>query len=220
MPDSPDLVWTRLEAWLSAHLLPVVRRETPGATLEGVLRPGLSEEAVQEAETRFGFPFPADFRASLLRHDGALFWPGTEEFLTLEAAWEDTRMRREVLAERPAQGEVAEPETVADGVRQVWWDEGWWSLNSDGGGNGLVLDARPPEGCTAGQVLDFDHETTDRPRRHASFTAYLEDTLARLESGWYVASEWLTARNLLAPDHPDYTEDDYATWRARQSQAE
>ena len=213
MSDSLDLVWTRLETWLTEQLLPVAQRDTPGATLAQILRPGLSEEAVRAAEARFGFPFPADFRASLRRHDGATSWPGTEDFLTLEAAWEDTRMRRELLAGRTAE---SGPEAVVDGVRQVWWDAGWWSLNSDGGGNGLVLDARPPEGGVAGQVLDFGHETTDRPRRHASFTAYLEDTLARLESGWYVASEWLTARSLLAPDHPDYTEDDYATWRARQ----
>jgi cell wall assembly regulator SMI1 len=211
MPDSLDSVWTRLEAWLSTHLLPVVERDTPGATLGHILRPGLSEEAVAAAETEFGFSFPADFRASLLRHDGAVFWPGTEDFLTLAAAWEDTRMRRELLAEQ-----TTGPEVAVDGVRQVWWDAGWWSLNSDGGGNGLVLDARPPAGGVAGQVLDFDHETTDRPRRHASFMAYLEDVLARLDSGWYVASEWLTARNLLAPDHPEYTEDDYATWLARQ----
>lgn len=213
MSEALDTVWTRLEAWLTTHFLPVVQRGAPQATLAQILRPGLSPEAVGAAEARFGFPFPADFRASLLRHDGAAFWPSTEDFLTLEAAWEDTRMHREVLAGRAAgQG----PEITVDGVRQVWWDAGWWSLHSDGGGGGLVLDARPPEGGVPGQVLDFDHETTDRPRRFVSFTAYLEATLARLEAGWYVASEWLTPRNLLSPDHPAYTEDDYATWQARQ----
>jgi len=51
-------LWQRLEGW----------EQKNGRTLR--LRPGATEKAIADAEKKMKLTFPADFRASLLLHDG------------------------------------------------------------------------------------------------------------------------------------------------------
>lgn len=66
MPGMNDL-WQRLEAWAKKS----------GRTLR--LRPGATEKAIAAAEKKMKLTFPADFRASLLLHDGQQRKPGDDD---------------------------------------------------------------------------------------------------------------------------------------------
>ncbi|WP_390899368.1 SMI1/KNR4 family protein, partial [Streptomyces mirabilis] len=52
--------WHRIDAWLSRHASKALAD----------LRPPASWQSIQEAESRLGFPLPADLRESLRCHDG------------------------------------------------------------------------------------------------------------------------------------------------------
>ena len=65
----------------------------------------------------------------------------------------------------------------------MWWHPGWvpfvwWST-----GENTCLDLAPTDEGTRGQVLIVWHETGERYAEHPSFTAWLEDILADLDSG-------------------------------------
>src|SRR5437660_75373 len=53
-------LWKRLEAWKAKNVPDMLFRPRPPTT----------EEAIADAETEMKLTFPADFRASLLVHDG------------------------------------------------------------------------------------------------------------------------------------------------------
>ncbi|MFB9994059.1 SMI1/KNR4 family protein [Deinococcus oregonensis] len=209
MSPEIDLAWSRIETWYEAHLLPRFRRHARHATLTDLLYPGATEQQIAEAETRFGRPFPAEFRASLKRHDGAALWPGGEGLPPLEEAWTLTESRRHALERFPAEGQPSR-----DGVEQVWWHSAWWSFERDGGGNGTALDLQPAPCGHPGQVIGIDHETADRPLLAMGLALYLSEVADLLEAGWYVASEWLAARDTLDETHKLYAED-LDRWRAK-----
>jgi cell wall assembly regulator SMI1 len=67
-------------------------------------------------------------------------------------------------------GNVAIPDP---GVQDAWWDPGWISIASDGGGDSVCIDLHPATGGTAGQVILMNHENGFRPRLAGSFTELL-----------------------------------------------
>ncbi|THF69187.1 hypothetical protein E7T06_12995 [Deinococcus sp. Arct2-2] len=209
MSTEIDLAWKRIETWYEAQLLPIFRRQVRHAALADLLHPGATELQIAEAETLFGRPFPAEFRASLQRHDGAALWPGGEGLPPLEEAWTLTQSRRHALGLSPT-----EEQPSIDGVEQVWWHSAWWSFERDGGGNGTALDLQPAPGGQLGQVIGIDHETADRPLLATGVASYLNDVADLSEAGWYVASEGLAARDTLDETHP-LSAGDLDTWRAK-----
>jgi cell wall assembly regulator SMI1 len=82
--------WARVERWFAQH--------RPDLALN--LRPGATEKAIAAAEKQLGVELPADFRSSLLVHDGQDDWPGVQLFpvahrlgavASLARCWKDDR---------------------------------------------------------------------------------------------------------------------------------
>jgi|GEM_PF-6412200 cell wall assembly regulator SMI1 len=60
------------------------------------------------------------------------------------------------------------------GIQPKWFHSKWLPIASDGGGNLLCVDCDPAEGGTVGQVIEFDHEQTCRPKRATDLLELLE----------------------------------------------
>ena len=197
---SAAVFWSRFEAWLA---------DNEAGSLLALLSPGAADAELNDIGTRFGFPFPEEFRAFYQVHNGASFWPGEERLLSLEEGLDTTLMRRTILKDTPDPSEFA-PRTDEHGVPQTWWDEHWFSLTTDGGGNGLAVQCGP--GDPAGQVVYFDHEGSSRSS-DASLPHYLATLMQDLESGWYVVRD----NALCARDQLDEDDEDQSEWLDEQS---
>ena len=176
-------LWKRLEAWAKKS----------GRTLR--LRPGATEKAIADAEKKMKLTFPADFRASLLLHDGqerkaadddsetsTLFeWmPGSGALAPLSAIvaqWKDERDNDEDDDEPAIEGGVynvmTHPRRIPiAGTR--WWD-----------GDNTYLDLHPAPKGTAGQLITFTSEC-DVALLGTSFRAALESYVQALDAGDWV----------------------------------
>lgn len=171
-----ETVWQRIETWYAAN--------APASAL----RPGASERAVAAAESELGLTFPAEFRASLLRHDGTAegAWP-TGTLLPVEGILSEAGIWRGLL-EGGDFGEDADHDASEGGglTQPGWWVRGWVPVDADGAGNGAVLDLDPGPRGQVGQLLDMDHEVGPSGPHHASFVAYLRHVADELDSGAYV----------------------------------
>ncbi|MEI1278989.1 SMI1/KNR4 family protein [Leptospira venezuelensis] len=58
-----------------------------------------------------------------------------------------------------------------------WWDKNWYPFGDGGTGDHLVLDKE------TGKVLEFIHDSEDRPEYADSIENYLKDLIEGLESG-------------------------------------
>ena len=176
-------LWARLEAQASRTPLPLR------------LRPPTTEAAIDAAEQTMGLPFPADFRASLLVHDGqvpqdgsleAFEWlPGHAWLASLDRIVEQWREHCRTFEELHA-GE--EPEEIEDGklvhffwharripiAGNLWWDQ-----------DNTYLDFIPGSEGRAGQVAVFGKGNYGEVHG-PSFSAILRVYVEALESGeWW-----------------------------------
>lgn len=168
-----EAIWTDIEAWLAEH--------APDRHAE--LRPGASEAAIAELERRIGNKLPADYAASLARHDGATNLSSYvyQDSKSVAASWE-------AMLDTPVEGrEIDAPE--AGIIQPIWWSKAWIPFAEDSGGNLLCLDLDPgPEG-DKGQVLVFEMSMGPGPEGHASFGEWLEDYRDGLLEGRFVVDE-------------------------------
>jgi len=165
-------LWERLEAHATKH----------GRSLR--LRPGATEKAVSDAERVIGRPFPADFRASVLAHDGQEPGEGDEtpfEFLpgcsplapvaAIAANWKDEQDYAQA-----ASGDHT-PEilnTLKHPLRIAIAGTPWWD------GDNTYLDLTPAAAGTVGQVITFTSEC-DMSLLGPSFRGALEAYLDALD---------------------------------------
>ena len=176
-------LWPRLEAWAKKS----------GRTLR--LRPGATEKAIADAEKKMKLVFPADFRASLLLHDGqerkagdddyetsTLFeWmPGSGALASLSAIvaqWKDERENDEADDEPEIEGGVynlmSHPRRIPIAGSEYW------------DGDNTYLDLHPAPKGTDGQLITFTSEC-DVALLGTSFRGALESYLQALDSGDWV----------------------------------
>ncbi len=177
-------LWQRLEAWAKKS----------GRTLR--LRPGATEKAIAAAEKKMKLTFPADFRASLLLHDGQQRKPGDDDPETstlfewmpgsgalaslsaIVAQWKDERENDEEEDDEPEiEGGVY---NVMSHPRRIpiagseWWD-----------GDNTYLDLHPAPKGKSGQLITFTSEC-DVALLGTSFRAALESYVQALDSGDWV----------------------------------
>jgi cell wall assembly regulator SMI1 len=123
--------WRRIETWL----------KTNAPTTYRTLGKPAKAEAIAAAEAHMGMRFPNDLRASLLRHDGAVF---------SENAWAFGLLGNSNLSVRQIRDEwtsLCEIDGEDDGEegfsfpRQEWWDGRMIPFAADGSGNNLVIDS-------------------------------------------------------------------------------
>lgn len=178
-----DDIWERLESFLQKNAPPVYESLAPRAT----------EAEIADAEEVCGFSFPADVRASYLRHDGQAdegqgFIPGYFTLLPL------SQMQSEWEAGMDDPGTVSpapEGNRAGPGVKPVYLSPAWIPFAGDIGGNSLCLDFDPAPAGVIGQIVEFDHEAYGGQQRclAPSFRDWLGGIVGDLEAGRLVWDE-------------------------------
>jgi len=172
--------WDRIERWL----------RTNAPQVYDSLRPGATDQQLDEAERRLDVIFPEPVRQSYRLHDGqepdgpALIdaW----EFLSLERILDEWKVWKQLLDA----GEFARSRSKPDpGIRTDWWAPRWLPLTYSGSGDHHCLDLDPAPGGTLGQIILMYHDMTERPLVAPSFEAWLGKFADDLEAGEYVLSE-------------------------------
>ncbi|MFE3455482.1 SMI1/KNR4 family protein [Nonomuraea sp. NPDC059194] len=165
-----DRQWRRIEAWLKSNAPRSYR--TLG-------KPG-NAKAIAEAEAQMGLLFPDDLRASLLRHDGAVFVKDVWGFGFLGNSNSSVQ---EIRGTWRALCEIEGEDYVAEGLtpRTEWWDGRMIPIGANGSGDHLVIDSvRRDVGRT-------DHEGsmsfTPGGVRIRSYYALLKATADAMERG-------------------------------------
>jgi len=183
--------WARIEAWLAAN----------ARSIHKSLRPAAKDGALEKLHAKLGVPLPADFAESVRLHDGQKedaehgLFPVSDDILGAMPSCRLlalTEIAREwaTMKEMYDDGEFAGRETEpAKGVRDDWWNPAWVPIADNGGGDFFCLDLAPGKGGTAGQVIVFFHDMTDRPRLAKSYAAWLETLAKGFESGKYILDE-------------------------------
>ncbi len=160
--------WDAIEQWYSTN------------GIADQLNPPATPEAIDALATQLGVTLPDQLRESLLRHDGAPegSWP-RGELLSCERIVNETADWRQLLAD----GELADrtPSEPSPQMAPVWWHQSWLCLDSDGGGNGAVMDLAPQGDGTVGQILDMDHEVGPSGPREPDLAAYLNTVGGELD---------------------------------------
>ena len=177
-------VWDRIEAW---------GKKSKAGSLK--LRDGAKEKDIAAAEKKLGFKLPADYRESLLLHDGQEtepdfpWMPGCSPLQPLHAILERWAEEREQEEEFPGSGEdSADDARMLDGLYNAkrvpiagtqWWD-----------GDNTYVDLAPGSKGKVGQVISFVTEC-DLTVLGPSFRATLERYATFLEQGKLVWNEEL-----------------------------
>ncbi|MFC7643618.1 SMI1/KNR4 family protein [Streptosporangium lutulentum] len=158
--------WRRIETWLKTN--------APKTRL--TLGEPAKARTIAVAEAQMGLRFPDDLRASLLRHNGAVFARDTRAFGFLGHENQDVRAIRDHwrgLCEIDG-GEEGDP-------RSGWWDGRMIPFGADGSGDHLVIDSAVRD------VGETDHEGqlgfTPGEIRIGSYYALLKATANALETG-------------------------------------
>ena len=159
----PSLI-DRLDRWLRAN--------RPGYYAR--LRPGASDERLNEFEARFGLALPAAFRQVYRWRDGQE--PGCYDSLQHNLMFSS-------LYDAAGSKELMDGMIGSDFEDPRWWRRGWVPFLDNGSGDHLCLDVAAEDGGTPGQVLTFYHDDPRRPVRFPSFEGWLEDLVTSMESG-------------------------------------
>lgn len=176
-----DRVWERIETWLEKNAPEVFSG----------LNPPASPDQISATEKFLGFQFPADVRASYLRHNGqnpaspTLFLGF--EWLSLEGIREQWTVWKDLLDGGDFQGTQSE----GDGkkVRNDWWNPGWIPLTFLCSGDHHCLDMVPEKDGTVGQIIEMWHDDGIRPVVAQSFKEWVKKFANDLESGQIVLSD-------------------------------
>lgn len=156
-------IWSRIEAWLTAH--------APDAL--DLLLPGADDDDIQEIEAEIGYRLPEDFRASLRIHNGTLdLFADNWGLLHLDAILWQQQVQLKVLRSLPGD------------TKEWWWHPHWIPFANDGAGDLLCVDVEPKPSEPLGQVIHFDHETMSQPIA-PGFHVLLSTFADHLEAGKY-----------------------------------
>lgn len=189
-------LWDRLEAHAQKH----------GRSLR--LRPGAAEADIAAVEQTLGITLPAEYRESLLLHDGQdgtdsdnppFEWmPGCGPLASIKAIpeqWtfeQDNVMDYEIVEATPAIFQfLAHPKRIPIAGNQFW------------DGDNTSLDLTPAPAGTVGQIITLYTEC-DHVLLGASFRIALENYLAALDSG-----DWIYDPALGHTRHKDQPPDTY-----------
>ncbi|WP_433515481.1 SMI1/KNR4 family protein [Nonomuraea sp. CA-143628] len=166
-----DRQWQRIEGWLKTNAPRSYR----------TLGKHGDAKTIAAAEAYMGMRFPDSLRASLLRHDGAVYLKDTWAFgflgnsnLSVREMREMWRQLCDIDGEEESDGGFSDP-------RSEWWDGRMIPVGADGMGDHLVIDsARKDIGGTDHEgTMDF----TPGGVRIRSFYALLKTTADAMEKG-------------------------------------
>lgn len=192
-PDDPraaeriNAAWKRIETWLA--------RRAPDAL--AALNGPASEEKMAAAEKEMGLVFPADLRASLLRHDGQkttvpAVYPEGLAALSVEGILESWKIRTRRLGGRLNDRDDFDgwKKSIAQGVIFVGGpvkarlaDPRWIPIADSNGDVFWFVDLDPAPGGFPGQILQVDPEGTTWEVRSSSLADHLTGYADALDRG-------------------------------------
>lgn len=177
-------IWIRIESWMQVNAPNVLKS----------LQSGASETQIIEFEDFLSITLPEDIRCSYKIHNGQSTGRcgliNGREFLSLERIKDEWGVWKELLDDGIFNNEDGEDQgsNPVPGIRNLWWNEFWIPLTSDGGGNHDCIDLDPAEGGAVGQIITMWHDDADRSIVAPSFRAWLKQYADDLESGRLVFS--------------------------------
>ena len=169
-------VLARIETWYLAHV-----------PVECVaLRSGITEHELTMLEETAGFRLPEAFNTLYRWHDGEE-WNGSGvfrlDFMPLaEAATQLLSQRQSVQTFGP-EGDTAVSQP-GQAIRGGFYNEAWFPLLHDGGGNFVGLDFAPGPAGMVGQIITFGRDEQHNYVLADSLDAFLREYWARLDAGW------------------------------------
>jgi len=173
VPARVHAAWRTIAQWYAAH----------SARLHQALRAGALAEQLAAFEQQTGLTLPADYRASLATHNGAV---ALHDYTYLDLAgvlnsWAS-------MNKLAAAGTFAHAAVYEQGggiIQNTWWQRGWIPFAEDSGGNMLCLDTAPAAKGVGGQVLRMEMGAGPGIMEYPSFLAWLEGYRADLAAGKY-----------------------------------
>jgi cell wall assembly regulator SMI1 len=127
-------IWNRIESWLAVNAPELLKD----------LRPGATDEQIQEAEEFLSVKFSEDFKESSRIHDGQFnnvrsgllyHW----DFLSLKGIMSEWETWKELLDSGEFVDIMSEPDKF---IKNDWWNPKWIPLTHDLSGNHHCLDYR------------------------------------------------------------------------------
>jgi cell wall assembly regulator SMI1 len=174
-----DLLWQKIESWMSAN----------APNLLNGLNPPATEHEIDLTEIELSVKFPSDFRESYLVHNGGkpggpFMFPGGE-FLSLERIVEEWSVWKDLVDDGTFREDESEPDR---GIHDDWYNIRWIPFTADGSGNHNCMDLAPSSWGTNGQIITMWHDAPERELLASGFRDYLELLLERLQSEEYIYS--------------------------------
>ncbi|CAA9390626.1 MAG: hypothetical protein AVDCRST_MAG64-1173 [uncultured Phycisphaerae bacterium] len=170
--------WSRIKKWFKAN--------APDKLDD--LEDAADADDLNDAEERLGVKFPKELRAFYRLQNG------TMEFGVFPALEPEEMpfgpVELDDLSVPTSPDDVGSIKIEADPrVKPLYMSPKWFPFASNGGGDYLMLDYDPAAGGTAGQVIQWLHETSERRWVAASLEALLKQVADGLDSGRYVYDE-------------------------------
>ncbi len=186
--------WARIHQWGKAN----------APLMLEALSSGASEEAVAKLESELGCSLPADFRESLLIHDGEVDAWMSEVFAD-GGAYLGTEWIPKIWRERLAVAEQVDmlseeeiKESIREGTMRVegpvspcMYRKEWIPIMDSNGDIIWALDLAPAEGGTVGQVIKIYWEDISWAVVASSFAEFLHTYASQLEAGEFEIVEGL-----------------------------
>jgi cell wall assembly regulator SMI1 len=162
-----------------------------------MLRSGVSEVEIQQAEVVMNITLPEDFKVSCRLHNGGYVIDLVTEMtmLSLEEIVAEWQMFKELedvgtWSDADIPYYFTEPIVRAGWqtgpIQSVWWHQHWIPIARDRAGNNCCLDLVPASGGLVGQVIDRDHEVGPSRVLASCFLDILSTFTQDLEAGEYV----------------------------------
>jgi cell wall assembly regulator SMI1 len=170
-----DQSWTLIEKTLKSKF----------PSVEATLNSGASLEKLDELEALIGQPLPADFRASLLRHDGQ-FDPTRQldlinfnRLLTVDEMIQEWRLFQELFID------FDEIEWLTPiKIKNLVWSPGWIKF-TEADGSGFVVDLDPAASGVSGQVFYRQNSENETETWADSYSEFLSRLATLLDRGEY-----------------------------------
>jgi cell wall assembly regulator SMI1 len=173
----------RIERWVAAH--------HPDRT--PVLNPGVSAQAIAEAEAALGFALPNELRTLYRAYDGQETYHSPSPCLYQSAHLQPLATMvedwRSLCDDFRDSGDPESPfyfdgGVEADrGVKPVWWSKAWLPLFEYASGDRICYDLEPAQGGRVGQMVAFWHDGAERPILAPSLAALFTEVADGLEQG-------------------------------------